>query len=193
MPITNKEINNILHKLKNTQHPVGFFVKHLGKFVSYSYEFLSEFDYWDGLNVSSVEDIIKLFKREEITFNKIKIITPKKASNLYAKKNYIKREKEEKYSKDFFKDIRKFLRTERIFFITPKIDIDIIGNKSIGTNNQYYDINGHIVFSIKLNKHYTNYPRLQSVLEEDFLKNKGYCNKVSRVEVKDNTLNLEIW
>ena len=54
MPITNKEINNILHKLKNTQHPVGFFVKHLGKFVSYSYEFLSEFDYWDGLNVSSV-------------------------------------------------------------------------------------------------------------------------------------------
>lgn len=111
MPITNKEINNILHKLKNTQHLVGFFVKHLGKFVSYSYEFLSEFDYWDGLNVSSVEDIIKLFKREEITFNKIKIITPKKASNLYAKKNYIKREKEEKYSKDFFKDIRKFLRT----------------------------------------------------------------------------------
>ena len=72
MPITNKEINNILHKLKNTQHPVGFFVKHLGKFVSYSYEFLSEFDYWDGLNVSSVEDIIKLIIPQNVktTFSK---------------------------------------------------------------------------------------------------------------------------
>ena len=189
--LTSKEINYILHRLKNKQ-PVGFFKKDLGKFVSHSYEFLSSFDYWQFNKVSSVADIISFFKKEEITFNKIKIITPEKASNLYAKKNYLKREKEEKYSKDFFKDIRKFLRTERIF-ITPKIHTHIVGTKNIETNNQYYDINGYIVFSIKLNKHYTNYSKLESVIKEDFLKNKGYCDKVSRVEVEDNTLKLEIW
>lgn len=189
--LSRNEIINIVNRLENGKS-IGIFRKDLSKYVSYSYEFLSRFDYWNFNRVSGVADIIGRLEKEEIAFNKTKLITHKEAVRLYSKKNYLKREQEEKYAKDFFNDVREFLRTERIF-ITPKIYTIIAGIKPTDDNNQYYDINGHIVFTIKLNKHYTDYFRLETVIKEDFLKNKGFCEKVSRVEVKDGVLRLEIW
>lgn len=180
--LTAADIEKIIQQLKNNQL-VGFYDKDLGKFISYTYEFLDSlrsYNFRQEENVS-IEFLIAKYTKEEITFNKNKIIDFTKVRKMYAKRNYKKLEQEDAYAKDFLEKIRTFLKSKKVFFQDR--------------NTDFFDVCGLIRYEIKIRREFSDDEQisLKNCLINGFLKSNGYIDKTSEVDVLKNTIIIRIW